>query len=80
MRALRRVFLIEVPVDGQATDTVALTTAEGASEFEAALGELIPAVSPVTDFRLKLAADRVVGEIIGELKVAAAKSIRARGY
>jgi Fic family protein len=73
---------VEVPIDGGHADDVVLTMEPtiGSEPFRTALGDLVPALSPVAELRLDLFVESVTAEILGRLAATAENSLRQKGY
>jgi len=76
---LRRYYL-EVPVDCDNDDDLIIRTEDGHIVVRARAAELIPDLSELLSIRLGIAAQSVVGQALVELKDAAEKALRSKGY
>jgi len=67
-----------LPKDAGRDDDVQLEREDRKDRFSARMDELIPAISGVLQIRISLFAERVIGEVLAELKTLAEKSQRAQ--
>jgi len=73
-----RNYSIWLPKDAGGDDDVQLKRADSEDMFVARMDELIPAISGVLQIRITLFTERVVGEMLAELKSLAQKTLRGQ--
>jgi len=71
-----RTYSLLLPRDAASDDDIQLVSTNPADTFTARVDEVIPALSGVLQIRLSMFAERLVGEILHQLKELAEKSIR----
>lgn len=74
-----RQYFLWLPKDAAGNDDVILKGSNG-DQFEARMDEATPRLSSVLQLRITMFADRVVGEVLSELKSRAEASLRKHGY
>lgn len=74
---VRREYSLAIPRDARRGDDVQLERVNGSDTFSAQVDELIPAVSGVVQIRISMFAERVVGEMLGELTRLAEKTLKS---
>ncbi len=68
-------FTLEVPRDCGLDDDIIIRGLQTNESFEARITELIPVVSAVLQMRMSIAVQRIIGELISELKGRASESL-----
>ncbi|MDR5726036.1 MAG: Fic family protein [Terriglobia bacterium] len=74
---VRRYHLF-LPKDAGGEDDIQLERADAGESFVARVSEIIPSISGVLQVRIALFAERIVGEVLAELKPLAEKAARER--
>ncbi len=72
---VRSVFTLEVPRDCGLDDDIIIRSLQTNESFEARITELMPVVSAVLQMRMSIAVQRIIGELISELKGKASDSL-----
>jgi hypothetical protein len=73
-----RVYVLFLPKDAVGDDDIQLKSAEKNDLFVARVDDLIPVASGILQIRITLFVERVVGEMLAELKSLAEKALRGR--
>ena len=75
---LRRHYDLWLPKDAGTEDDVQLERGDHKDKFSARMDELLPAISGVLQIRIALFAERVVGEVLAELKFLAEQAVKGQ--
>jgi len=73
---VERKYTSWVPIDAGGDDEIQLRRKDGSEMFLARMEEVLPALSGILQIRLNMFAERVVGEMLSELKVLAEISLK----
>ncbi|HXR37544.1 MAG TPA: Fic family protein [Terracidiphilus sp.] len=73
-----RTYFLFVPKDASGDDDIQIERGDGNEKFVARVDEIIPATSTVLHIRLSIFAERVMGEMLGDLRLQAEGSLRAK--
>ena len=71
---------VEVPRDCGAEDEIVLSNREGGEVFVTSMADLVPAISPALELRLRLLVQRLGAELLEEVRERAERSLREKGY
>jgi Fic family protein len=76
--SLSRDYILLVPKDAASDDDLKLFTPEGKDSFSARVDEVQSTTSGILQFRIGMLAERILGEILSELKAVVREVMRAR--
>ena len=77
---VRRTLVIFVPRDCDYHDGVLVTCVESHDNVQAAISDILGADKTVTDLKIAIFSQRILGEVLGELKSQAKSELRRQGY